>query len=507
VRQLGDRDEPKTAADLLRWYIERLRAWLEAAARGRLLQPGDQLELPDLRFGSGPPLAIGDATSDWTVWSEIEATHGYAEASLLGSGASRTWIVGAIRDSAGGLLIAAPEWNRFIQRHAIRAPEGVWFRCPGVPVLPPWQAPANWAELVATFSRHGVDLRELLWPLVEARLRRSRARPEQRPHRPLLVGFPFPERLGERPAKMQWIGFELPPLAEGTESRHGFRPSPRSRRLRDLGRLLEMEPLRWMRSQSWADLDLTGRGRLGAQLRDQRVLLLGAGALGSVVAELLVRGGVRSLCILDPERLEAGNLVRHALSLGELEQGKAVALATRLVSLSPHAEVLPANLAFTADLAGAPQMLQAAVDAADLVLDCTAEDSVLHALEEFGWQRERLFGCMSLGLRARRLYCFLARGTTFPRSTYVSAIDPWLDCDWQGTEEADLPREGVGCWHPLMPATAVDVWLWAAAAVKFLEGALAGVACGGSTRFATFQQHEDAGGDFAGISRLDRGEP
>ena len=36
-----------------------------------------------------------------------------------------------------------------------------------------------------------------------------------------------------------------------------------------------------------------------------------------------------------------------------------------------------------------------------------------------------------------------------------------------------LPREGIGCWHPLFPARIDDVWLMAAAAIKRLEETLA----------------------------------
>jgi hypothetical protein len=231
------------------------------------------------------------------------------------------------------------------------------------------------------------------------------------------------------------------------------------------------------------------------------VLLIGAGALGSVVAELLVRGGVRSLCVLDGETLEAGNLVRHALSLDDLGQNKAMALAARLNGLSPHVEVHAAPINFGSDLPEVLAEVRSAVADAELVIDCTASDSALAALHRFDWQRERVFACLGLGPYARRLYCFLTRGSGFPRADYIEAIDPWLKVDWQGLDESEFPREGVGCWHPLMPASAAGVWLFAATAVRFLESSLGQHLQSGSSCWAVFEQVEQ-GGTFAGIRRL-----
>src|SRR5688572_11153576 len=69
------------------------------------------------------------------------------------------------------------------------------------------------------------------------------------------------------------------------------------------------------------------------------VLLIGGGALGGMVADLLVRGGLRHLTILDNDDLEAGNLGRHVLGMDNLGKGKAHALARKLNLSSPHANV------------------------------------------------------------------------------------------------------------------------------------------------------------------------
>lgn len=100
-----------------------------------------------------------------------------------------------------------------------------------------------------------------------------------------------------------------------------------------------------------------------------------------------------------------------------------------------------------------------------------------------------------------RIYCFLAYGNRFPRQAYVEAITPWVDRDWEGVDETTLPFEGVGCWNPLLPAKAADVWLLAAAAVRFVEDELAEGAMPATPRLTVFEQLEEER-RFAGVRRI-----
>jgi hypothetical protein len=52
-------------------------------------------------------------------------------------------------------------------------------------------------------------------------------------------------------------------------------------------------------------------GVLAPELRERRVAVVGVGALGSFIADMLVRSGVRRLTLLDHDVVMPGNLVRH----------------------------------------------------------------------------------------------------------------------------------------------------------------------------------------------------
>ena len=70
-----------------------------------------------------------------------------------------------------------------------------------------------------------------------------------------------------------------------------------------------------------------------------RVAICGLGGLGSRVAELLTRAGVRYLRLIDFDRLEATNLNRQWYFMEQLGRYKAEALADNLRRITPYAEL------------------------------------------------------------------------------------------------------------------------------------------------------------------------
>ncbi|MFP3939769.1 MAG: ThiF family adenylyltransferase [Thermoanaerobaculia bacterium] len=257
--------------------------------------------------------------------------------------------------------------------------------------------------------------------------------------------------------------------------------------------------MRWGAAESWAGREIGSRGYLPHQLQAQNTILLGAGALGSALAELLVRAGLRNLTILDADRLRAGNLVRHTLLLQDLEKGKSERLADRLNEASPHAHVEARLEDFPPN---SDEVLKRCAEA-DLVIDCTADQDVLSHLQDFEWKEECLLTSFALNLGASRLYCFGVRGGSFSSETYKKALNPWICDDRKSRDLANLPREGLGCWHPVFPARADDIWLMASVAMKFLERAVR--VSSSRPDFAVFECSVAQDGSFLGIAR--RGDP
>ncbi len=113
-----------------------------------------------------------------------------------------------------------------------------------------------------------------------------------------------------------------------------------------------------------------------AWLRNRRVLVLGAGAIGAPVAEACVRARAASVTVLDKARVHPGILVRQPYFEDEIDQPKAEALASRLSGIDDLVVV-------TGRRVDATQVLRDPVvlHRFDLVIDATADRVVRHAIE------------------------------------------------------------------------------------------------------------------------------
>ncbi len=74
-------------------------------------------------------------------------------------------------------------------------------------------------------------------------------------------------------------------------------------------------------------------------LASRRVIVAGAGSVGSRVAEDLVRSGVGTLTVIDPDRVDAANLARSVYSAADIGMPKPEALGRRLESIDPSVVV------------------------------------------------------------------------------------------------------------------------------------------------------------------------
>lgn len=493
VRVLGRRaydPEPYGVEERLRWRFERALAWLEAASRDELLLPGDPFELPQVLPAGGMELTFAFQEGPDTLgdWEDHSGGAGLVDLFRLDPDKSILLVDRFL--SASEETILAPGWGKAVESPTKVRVRGVWVRLDGVPVLYPWQNPVTWGELREAFRAQGRDFDRLLGEVAPC-VR------DGRPH-PLLIGFPIPKRVGGPSRRMHWYAAWLPALSWGEARYPGFRSGTEpGYRMRDRTEILvDSHPIGWQATDNWHPDEVSSRGRLSGDLRSREILLVGAGAIGSAVAELLVRGGIRKLLVVDGQRLEIGNLVRHSLRLDALHEQKAPALAQRLNLASPHAQVEAIDGGFPPS----GEEDREKVLRCDTVLDCTGEDAILRHLELFPWEGERIFASLSLGFGAERLFCFASRGVTFPLDDYRGAVDPHLRRELERYPEAELPREGAGCWHPLFPARIDDLWPMAAVAVKVLESVVAEPLPEPSLEiFESFEED----GVFAGIRRAD----
>lgn len=446
--------EPVSVDKRLAWQVNRAREWLEAAATGHVAEKGEPFELPDFPKKSIWELGFNEDEESFLSWQQQTETSGTA--TVVYPEHIKHWTTIASFSDDRERPVRTLEHGTLLSHGALDKASAMWIRLTGVPVLPPWQAPATFGELRTAMSKQGSDFDKPVFALA------PRFRDGKRHF--LLLGFPVPATVGGAAYRYHWQGLLMPALTTGLL--RGYRSTELNFALNDSRTVLaDGAAIDWVMSRNWAEEWIRTRGRASPQLTTAKVLLLGAGALGSSIAELLVREGCRHLLVVDGDILEIGNLCRHTLSLHDIQMLKADRLAVRLNSLSPHVAVN----AITRRVQSCTEAEQRQMAECDVIIDCTGEDTVVHELSEFPWMDNKLFVSVSLGLNARRLFAFAAQGERFPHLLFTKALAPWLYKELEEHKGFKLPREGLGCWHPVFPARSDDVWLMSAVAVKCID--------------------------------------
>ena len=129
--------------------------------------------------------------------------------------------------------------------------------------------------------------------------------------------------------------------------------------------------LRYSRHILLREISLEGQQRI----LDGRVLLIGAGGLGSPIALYLAASGVGTLTVCDGDTVDITNLQRQIVHREQaVGQNKAMSAATTLASVNPQTQVE----VVAQRLAG--EQLAAYVAAADVVVDASDNFATRHAI-------------------------------------------------------------------------------------------------------------------------------
>jgi len=463
-RWLGSRElvnQPTSAEERMRWHVERLQKWLRSAACDALTDSNEPFELP--KFGDERPLVGFDEDPPRLIaWSTALNRAGDATLKRVDQ---HVWV--AHEFSAHGNAIVPVRWGRRI-RDSDQTERGFWLTLRDLPILAPWDVPRTWGELRTVATRQKVQLDvHLKWMYHHLHARRVKEPTT------LLVGFPIPRVYDGPPERMHWQPLVLPPpIATSEKNIHVRKRKKESAGAWSLERVRlfgDNAQIDWRSAEPWAEDRLRVRGALAEPLCRASVLILGAGALGSALAEFLVRAGVNDLVVGDHDLLEVGNLRRHTLDIVHAGHQKSKAVAERLNRCSPFA-----NVSWTTGLWGNDQNEDAAVRGADVVIDCTASDDVMARLAAMDLaDRERWFFSGSLGADASRLFFYAHRGTTFPAAAFLDAMRPYLSEERQRLQERDpFSMQGAGCWNPVFPGRWDDIMVLAAHMLRVIESTL-----------------------------------
>lgn len=457
---------PLDGGNRLSWMIKRTKNWLYAAIDGTLTSNDELFESPDFKIQDADGLTYSaiyneDIVSaiNWSDESETNYHSGTVDYHLMICSDS-CYLIPKEYVSFNGEFIFHPTWGAFCPDLSnTRTIKGMWILLNHVPIVNIWQAPMTWQQLCDCCSCDGLDL------INEVQKFAHYCRDGRR--HPISVGFPIPEKFGGPDREITWQTFLLPALASKSSAPNGFRNSEKGCFSADKAyRLTNNMPLSWITTENWNEHSISSRGHMPEKIESLDILLIGCGSLGSTIAEILSRANVHHITCLDKERFTAGNLCRHVLTLSSLGQSKAAALSTHLCEVNAH--ITPAHISASFELGedGKPTV---DLSSYNLIIDTTGEDSVLQVLNACEFERAKTLISASVGLGAKRLY-FSAIKTKRPNfNDFLETVRPYCEKDTVDQDLSKLPREGLGCWHPLFPARSEDIWLAAGTVTKLIE--------------------------------------
>ncbi len=138
--------------------------------------------------------------------------------------------------------------------------------------------------------------------------------------------------------------------------------------------LIEISPLAW-RSVEENRAEVTQRRDVNTPIswfKNKRVALWGCGALGSHIAELLVRAGINHITLRDNKKVTPGILVRQNFMDEDIGKFKAEALSQNLKRIRPELSTTISSSDIGDMLQDLPELVEA--HGVDLIIDATASN-------------------------------------------------------------------------------------------------------------------------------------
>jgi hypothetical protein len=452
-----ERNEPSGPARVLS-HIKGAILWLEDAVNDRLLERDQPWELPDFRMESDAP-AMFFIESEASFSSRSERIGQSGKLDLAEHSQARAVV--PVRFYRGADVVHTSTTSPSFSPPTRTSPAD-WMLLDSF-IVERHTRPKTFEELERVAVRSNLDI----WPLIN----RAMKRPAIGGYHYLLVGAPIPKIVGQAPVEVHWQAIAVPAalvrsLVKEDKTRTIFR--------RDRLRIaLRGREIPWARSTNVSSERLLQRGALNEVVRKKRVCILGCGALGSHIASLLARGGAHDLALFDQEKLELENLGRHILTATDVGMNKAVALARHLKGCYPQASIVGFSWPLPLAPVEATTRAREAIENADVIIDCTADDSVFRWASESGLRQRILALHMYVNAGASML-TMIASG----KHVSCAKVDRALHGDIESgaapftQDEYDPPlaiEPGTGCWSATWPGRGSDIACLSAAAAPILE--------------------------------------
>ena len=210
------------------------------------------------------------------------------------------------------------------------------------------------------------------------------------------------------------------------------------------------------------------------------IAVFGCGALGSSIAELLVRGGVHQMSLVDSDVIKFGNLCCHTLDGSSVGLNKAQALAKTLSRANPLSKINGYPEKIPLHSRSDKAICQALTDA-EVFIDCTTSQAAFRWLNQYAVEHgKRLISSFSnfhaelltLCISGKYRSCLeIFKDLNYAIQEKYTPLDPGVYFYHPSKDEQII--EGAGCWHPTFPALNTHIQILAAHAVDIISHSIA----------------------------------
>lgn len=213
-----------------------------------------------------------------------------------------------------------------------------------------------------------------------------------------------------------------------------------------------------------------GRGCMPSSLADKKILIIGIGAIGSMVAKTLARSGSKYLGLYDVDLKEPGNVCRSEYDFLSGISDKSYELSSILQSISPfvQCEISPKALdswiKLTMDNDETKNAIQEILNRYDIIFDCSTDDGMMYVLDKLNL-RAKLIN-ISISNHANELVCAMGNNIT---ETVKFIFTQIIKSD---TLDMFYPT---GCWNPTFKASYNDIAAKLQLALKHIIGMLTAI--------------------------------
>lgn len=338
-------------------FIDRLNIWLKQGATGQLDPDGAPLH---------PPVAYISSGSSRTVIPHVDTPP-------IGN---QPWFGLAHLRVVSDTRVDICGWSKMGEKASSPVSAAILLSRPM-----PYEFPSKLSDLLAELEAQGISREFVLETLQNAVIKNNKGDPLF-----FILGTPMRGIVGSERMQQHLAAWYINPTIV-TGLRISLEKFSYHEELKKIGKKAEKIILEWMEEApvEWCRVredrpEIVVRRDKESPVTwfaGKRVALWGCGALGSPIAEFLVRAGVRKLILRDKGVVAPGLLVRQPFDDSDIGYAKAAVVAKQVKRIRPDIEV---NYCTKSILDG-PLDSENWTEDADIIIDTTASVSVMKKFE------------------------------------------------------------------------------------------------------------------------------